>query len=996
MSVRSVIVRLEANVAQYTAGMGRAGAATDSVARQVVNTRRNIAENEQAMKDLGGSFLKAGAIGVAALGATAKAAMDWESAWAGVTKTVDGTPAQLAQLEDGLRSLAKTLPASHTEIAGVAEAAGQLGVARKDVIGFTKTMIDLGVSTNLTAEDAATNIAQISNVMGTMAREGSEGVARFGAALVALGNDGASTEAEILAMAQRIAGAAATVGASETDVLALANTLASMGVKAELGGGVTTRVLLKMYAAVQDGGDKLEAFAKTAGVSMDDFSKAFRESPVEAMDMVNKGLSRVKEEGGNVVATMKDMGIKGTEEMQVMLSLAASGDLLSESLALGAKSWEENTALIEEAGKRYDTTSSKISIAWNQIKDAAIDAGAVILPVISGITTVVGGLATGFGELPGPAQSTIVILAGVATGALLLGGTLLTVIPKIAATRLAMQTLNTSGSRIPATMGKVAKGVGIAAGALLILTAAAKIGNAIWGEGALDVEAFGQALVNTGGSMSAMDNLFADAENGIKGVGDAMIRFNDMSGFDKVWSGWLDFLGMDDSVTRLRDSLGSLDSKMAEMASAGDTEKVGAQFASLAKEAQRSAEEQGKTVPTIDELLDLMPEYKASLQAVATAAGVTLDGQELLNFALGKTPAALTAATTGAEAMAKGVEATGVALDGVIESMDKFLEQLFASGMLTMSARDANAAYHDSIRGVDAAIKTINESAGAMGRVLNDNATDFDLTTEAGSAANAAFQDLARSGMAEVEALSKEGVGQDELQVKLTQTGVDLGIAAGKLGITGDAADTLTRKVLGVPDGVSIESWMDSQAKKIAEDTKAAVDNIPASKTVTLYGNVDPSFRNAALEAYRLGQIKTAPGMNINTETSGVGGGYADGGAVYGPGTGTSDSITARLSNNEHVLTAREVQMMGGHDQVYRFRAAVRNGDIPAYAGGGAVGAVMAPARQLMSLSGSSDLSSEALDRLTDAVKSARAVNYNARDTSRGAFKDFVREMEGS
>lgn len=953
MSVRSVIVRLEAEVSQYTAGMGRAAQATDTVAGNIVRTRRNIADNEQAMKDLGGTFLKAGAIGVAALGATAKAAMDWETAWAGVTKTVEGTPAQLEQMESGLRNLAKTLPITHTELAGVAEAAGQLGVARKDILGFTKTMIDLGVSTNLTAEEAATDIAQISNVMGTLARDGADGVARFGATLVALGNDGASTEKEILSMAQRIAGAAATIGASEVEVLALSNTLASMGVKAELGGGVATRVLLKMYAAVQDGSDELGAFAKTAGMSADEFSTAFGESPVKAMDAVNKGLARVKDEGGNVVQTMADMGIKGTENMQVMLSLAASGDLLSNSLELGGKSWAENTALLEEAGKRYDTTASKITVSWNQIKDAAITGGQALLPIITTVVEAVAGLASAFGSLPEPAQQGVIILAAVATGTLLLGGTLLTLIPKIAATRVAMATLNTSGSRIPGTMGRVGKGLGIATGALVALTIAAKVGNAIWGEGALDVEEFGQALQRTHGYMLAMDGLFRDSEHGIDGVGDAMIRFGEMDGFDKVWSSWLDFLGMDDSVTRLRDGLGALDDQMAQMAGQGKIEQVGKQFKSLAEEAVKSAEAQGKTAPTIDELLNLMPAYKSALQGVANEAGVVLEGQDLLNFALGKTPAALTAATTGAEAMAKGVESTGVALDGVVESMDKFIEQLFATGQLEMSARDANAAYNESLRGVDEAIKTITASGGEMGAVLNANRTDFDLTTQAGAAANAAFQDVARSGMTEVETLAKGGMGQPELQAKLTQTATDLGVAAGKLGITGDAADALTRKVLGVPDGVSISSWMSDQAKRVAEQTKGAVDAIPSGKTITLYGNVDQSFRNAALEAYRLGQIKTAPGVNVNTEVSGVGGGYAEGGAIYG-GIPGKDSVPIVAMPGEHMFTAKEVQLMGGQDAVYKFRAGLTSGAGAQSTSPASLGTMYAPPRPLQ-LAGSSN-----------------------------------------
>jgi len=46
----------------------------------------------------------------------------------------------------------------------------------------------------------------------------------------------------------------------------------------------------------------------------------------------------------------------------------------------------------------------------------------------------------------------------------------------------------------------------------------------------------------------------------------------------------------------------------------------------------------------------------------------------------------------------------------------------------------------------------------------------------------------------------------------------------------------------------------------------------------------------------------------------------ATGGPIFGPGTGTSDSIPALLSNGEHVITAREVRAAGGHRNVESWR----------------------------------------------------------------------------
>lgn len=53
---------------------------------------------------------------------------------------------------------------------------------------------------------------------------------------------------------------------------------------------------------------------------------------------------------------------------------------------------------------------------------------------------------------------------------------------------------------------------------------------------------------------------------------------------------------------------------------------------------------------------------------------------------------------------------------------------------------------------------------------------------------------------------------------------------------------------------------------------------------------------------------------------------YAEGGAVEGPGTSTSDSIPARLSAGEHVWTAAEVIAAGGHAAVRAIRAAAKSG----------------------------------------------------------------------
>lgn len=880
MAERSVIINLTARVGSYVSDMARARQSTEDLGRSQDRTGQaseqagsrfsrlaaSADQNRDAWDKAGGALTGFGVGMVAALGATAKAAMDWESAWAGVTKTVDGSPEEMAALEDGLRGLAKTLPITHAEIAGVAEAAGQLGVARKDVLGFTKTMVDLGVSTNLTAEEAATDIAQISNVMGTMSREGSEGVARFGSALVALGNDGASTEKEILSMAQRIAGAGATVGATEVEVLALSNTLASMGIRAELGGGVTTRVLLKMFTAVKEGGSTLESFASTAGVSAAEFSKAYGESPVEALNMVAQGLDRVNKDGGNVVQVMKDMGIKGTEEVQVMLSLANSGTLLADSLALGASSWEENTALVEEATKRYDTADSRIRIAWNNIKDAAISAGAVLLPVISTMADGIAQLAGWFGDLPAPVQGALTIIGGLVGVTALLAGGFLVLFPRVMDTIGAFRTLGVTGGGLTGGMKKLGAALGIAGVALAAAAALKAMHNSMEPAVATTNE-MTQALMDVKKNDSAINDVFANIDPGSGGatlanvhsIGDALREMTEGGATRSLGRFGNDVLGINNDFAKMEEAVTNVDLSLAGMVGAGNMDTAAAGFQNIAK----SAEEQGIT---LDALKERFPGYIDSLRQAAITAGVTVEEADLLNWALGETPqvmldaagatdgastsaeglaAAEEAAAAASEEFAEAMEEIGLNAEGTIISLGKFTEALFASGLATMSSRDAAFGWEESLRGLDGQIADVMATQAALGGTVNATGTDFDKLTEAGKNANGVFQGIVQEGLSVAQTfggdLSKSAA---DVNQQLNDT-YDAGVVAAKgLGLGEEAAIALTREVMGIPDGVSIETWMSEEALRMSGNLGAAIDEIP--KHIEIQTSMDEAAFNMA------------------------------------------------------------------------------------------------------------------------------------------------------
>ena len=315
---------------------------------------------------------------VAGVGAVVKSAMSWESAFAGVKKTNDevvdsngNVVYSYADLESGLRGLTAQLPASHEEIAGVAEAAGQLGIKSQDVVSFTKTMIDMGESTNLSAEDAASAIAKIANITGLTSDE----YQRFGSSVVALGNNFATTESDIVSMANRLAASGTLAGLTNQEILGLATAMSSVGIEAEAGGTAMTQTLAAIESAVAAGGEDLQKFATVAGESAQEFADKWKNHPIEAIQDFIRGLGKLDEKGESATMVLDDMQLSGVRQSNMLKSLALAADTMTGAVDLSNKAWSENTALTNEASTRYETTESKLKMFKNQVVDMAIDFG---------------------------------------------------------------------------------------------------------------------------------------------------------------------------------------------------------------------------------------------------------------------------------------------------------------------------------------------------------------------------------------------------------------------------------------------------------------------------------------------------------------------------------------------------------------------------------------------------------------------------------------------
>lgn len=349
-------------------------------AQELGNKFKNVGESVSGF----GSALTKGVTApiVAGAGLALKAAIDYESAFAGVKKTVDGTPQQFEKLSASIRNMAKEMPASATEIAAVAEAAGQLGVPIGSIEGFIKTMINLGVSTNLSAEEAATSIAKIGNIMQVSGDDLDSWSAKFGATVVGLGNNFATTESDIVNMANRLAASGKIAGLTTPEILGLSTAMSSVGIEAEAGGTAMTQTLTAISKAVSEGGEELRIYAETAGTTADQFAEKWKTKPAEALQDFIRGLGRAKEEGKDTNKILDQLGLTGIRQSNMLKSLGLAAETMGKAVGLANSEWEKGTALTDEANKRYETMQSKLQMLKNQLTDVAIEFGGPLLDAL--------------------------------------------------------------------------------------------------------------------------------------------------------------------------------------------------------------------------------------------------------------------------------------------------------------------------------------------------------------------------------------------------------------------------------------------------------------------------------------------------------------------------------------------------------------------------------------------------------------------------------------
>jgi TP901 family phage tail tape measure protein len=352
-------------------GLGRLNGQLRGMQGGLSQVGRGVGQVGSGITRLGERAALAAAGGLTAVVTTAAS---FESAFAGVAKTVDATGPQLEELESQFRALAREIPLSFEELAAIGETGGAIGIAREDLIEFTEVVAQLAATTDLTADAAAISLGQLQNVLGLT----SEDFDNFGAALVDLGNKGASTESQIVDIASRIGAAGNLVGLTADEVLGFGAAVANLGIEAEAGGSAIQRFLLGTLKNLQDD-TTLAVMADTAGVTGQAFKRAFEDDAAGALQTFLLGLGELQK--AEQLAVLEALGFNDVRITRALLGLAGDAENLSDALDNSAEGWIKNTALIEEFRKRQETTAALWQVFKNNARDALATVGFELLPV---------------------------------------------------------------------------------------------------------------------------------------------------------------------------------------------------------------------------------------------------------------------------------------------------------------------------------------------------------------------------------------------------------------------------------------------------------------------------------------------------------------------------------------------------------------------------------------------------------------------------------------
>ena len=349
---------------------------------------------------------------------TVTAAQEMDEAYRDMRKTVNGTETQFEELKQAAIDFSKTHVTSAEQMLSIMAIGGELGVATESLQAFAETVSNLDVATNLDTEEAASSLGKLANITHMTADE----YDNYADALVRLGNNGASTEDQIVDIATRIGSMGTIVGMSVPEILALSSSIAATGMKTEAAGTAIANTMSDIESAVANGGEALDAFGavtENVGMNAEEFAQTWEEKPIVAFQKFIEGLNAIEQNGGSAVSTLEEMGITGERQKQSILGLMQTIGGLNTNLEMSQHAWDGQSDAwgaagdaAREAQKKAEGFSGQLSILSNIGKDAMASLAEGATPIIAVFTDLAQAALDAFDGMEEGGKTAIVLALG--------------------------------------------------------------------------------------------------------------------------------------------------------------------------------------------------------------------------------------------------------------------------------------------------------------------------------------------------------------------------------------------------------------------------------------------------------------------------------------------------------------------------------------------------------------------------------------------------------
>ena len=950
MADRTVKVSLIAQVEGYLKGLDQAQRKTKDMTD---DAKARLEAQSKVLDTTGKAMLAFGAVAAAGVALAVKSFADWDAKMAQVQSLSHAGVKDMDSLRQATFGFAQQFGLSATQAADAEIELVKGGVSVKDMInGGLKGALTLAAAGQIDVGEA-TSIAVSAMTQFHLKGQDVSHVAD----LLAAGADKALGSVQDLGEGLKYVGpVASSMGVSIEQTVGTLAELAQAGIIGEQAG----TSLRGMLQALTSPSAQAAGVMKQLGINVYDAQGHF-----VGLDGVAQQL---KDHTKNLTEAQKNQAlgqIFGNQQITAATVLMDGG---AKAVDNWTKKVDENGFAAEQASGKLNSLNGDLEKLKAAFQNDLIQTGSASSGVLRTLAEGATNLLTAYGNLPQPLKDVTLGVGGLTAAVGLFGGAAILAVPKIAAFDSALATLGARPNLILGGLKSVTTflagpwGLGIAAGiaALVAFDKAGQASQKTIGDltNALsslpnDVNIFGRAFSTATNSNFIQQMTFANTQ--IDASTKSLKAY--LAARAQASKNWLTSSATNDNQdAAVASSLKNLGKSLADLS---EKSLPAAQKAwkAFADQQNLSSQDQWRALNNMGPFLD-------SLKDQATQLGISASKSNLLKLALGELGGAASDAASGADETVSAVTQVQDASDAAQKSVDDLVQALEGLDNGSISASEAQVAMSQAIADATAAVA--------------QNGATLDLSTQAGRDNQRALDGIASSALALLGAQAQAGASTADLTAA-TQTAHDSFVqAAVAMGMSAADAENLAAKYGLIPSNVPtiIETSGAPQAVADATAVKNAIEAIPRQRII------DITTRS------------TLPDLNGSVSGSGRGGTFASGGPIVGPGTGTSDSIIARVSNGEFVVKASAAA---------KYRAqleAINNDRVPRFANGGPIDwryaapapvatsptvSVAAPSLDGLAIAGRLEIGGDGLARIIDgriylaAAADARAARSGKR-----------------